>query len=36
MSECMHWCFWFLDGKYLNVFMLMERNREGETEDETG
>lgn len=37
MSECMHCCFhYFLDVKYLNLFMLMERNREGEVDAETG
>lgn len=37
MSECMCCCFLgALDGNYLNVFMLMERNGEGEAKDETG
>lgn len=36
MSECMCCCFlWFLDGEYLNIFMLMERSGGGEAKDET-
>lgn len=37
MSEYRCWCFLgVLDSNYLNVFMLMERNGEGEAKDETG